>query len=137
MMIRKQRLLKALGPAFAVCVMLLATRPADAEVSWPSNPTPITFRDFEIGVTPAGRLISWTGAGERKIRGYRVQARQPGERWRLVSPLIPSQRGGTEEQQGDYQQFYHSGHRGFHALRRTHVSQSVSRAPRSTVDPRA
>ena len=75
-------------------------------VDWPASPTPITLSDFEVGITPRGRLISWSAAGELMSRGYRVQARPRGGAWAYVSPLIPSERAGPE---GAFYVWHHRG----------------------------
>ena len=86
------------GSAAAVLFSLLAIGPAQAnQIEWPLNPTPITLKDFTVAVTPEGRLISWSAAGEIKIRGYRVQARSGSAApWQDVSAEIMVAQGGPE-----------------------------------------
>ena len=69
---------------------------AVANIAWMTNPTPVTLTEFEVGITPRGRLISWQASGEWDTLGYRVQVRRPGGSWGHASPLIIAERVGTE-----------------------------------------
>ena len=96
-MIGRGRWIRKVFLACGLALGLCGSAAGADQITWPGSPTPVTLSRFEVARTPRGRLISWKAAGERRIKGYRVQARGPGKAWRNVSALIPAARAGAEE----------------------------------------
>ncbi len=92
-------------PACALAVCALPAAAAVDVVVW-NTPTPVTLERWEVTETPRGALLSWSAAGEQAIRGYRVQVRSTGGRWRSAGPMIHARKDGLD---GRHYAFLHAG----------------------------